>query len=685
MEEKRCYGCMAPSVGAAFCPHCGYPTDKENEPHQLRPGTVLQEKYLIGKVLGQGGFGITYLGWDLFREEIIAVKEYYPATQVTRDTARSNRVHCYTGSVSQAYLASKERFLREAQALSRLENVPSVVRIRDCFELNDTAYIVMEYVKGSNLYSYISMRGGRISFNETMNILKPVMDALTAVHSMGLIHRDLSPDNIMLHPTRGAILLDFGAVRDVTGANVDTPLAKSTEAILKHGFAPTEQYRTRGSLGPWTDVYALCATIYYCLTGCVPPEAVALLLGEERLDWSAVPGLNDAQRSVLAKGMAPTASQRYMSVEALLQDLTAASFPAPKPAPPENPKVTAKSAKKGKGKRLPLILGISGALIALGVFIRMVLPVPYTSPERPEIEMSDSVYANTNQDTTLPGLSIPTEDPYLTVPSEEPAEDPGIPSEEPEAEPEEPAPAQDSEPEDITAPRAEGAVEMTSIRCVYFSYTHSIATQGVDCTWNFDPITIAFSEELGFTEDSTEILIQDSGAQTLTDSGIQITWDGSIAYVDLPDSMPHGVYHIIIRQVNQGYENLDYVICSGEDGIYYPIDPPINTYGAGLYHAQSRLYLVRDNGGFSMTADSGQMSHFDDAKDICDVEYRSGTPYPSLSGESAALTVTEYYLYNDSSYYLIQLDEWYLAYNSDLGLHFRKNLTSDCHWNLAWA
>lgn len=315
MEEKRCFGCMAPSMDGPFCPYCGYPANKENEIHQLRPGTVLQEKYMVGKVLGQGGFGITYLGWDMDRGECIAVKEYYPATQVTRDTARGDRVHCYTDSMSQAYMASKARFLREARTLARLEHVPSVVRIRDCFELNETVYIVMEYVKGSNLYNYIAMRGGRLTFGETMNILSPIMDALTAVHTMGLIHRDLSPDNIMLHPTRGAILLDFGAVRDVAGADASTPLAKSTEAILKQGFAPMEQYQTRGSLGPWTDIYALCATIYYCLTGQVPPEAVARVLGEDALDWSSVPELNERQRAVLEKGMAVSAPQRYMSVD----------------------------------------------------------------------------------------------------------------------------------------------------------------------------------------------------------------------------------------------------------------------------------------------------------------------------------------------------------------------------------
>ena len=665
MEEKRCYGCMALSVGAAFCPHCGYPTSKDNEPHQLRQGTVLQDKYLIGKVLGQGGFGITYLGWDMERSECIAVKEYYPATQVTRDTARGDRVHCYTGILSDSYKASMARFLREAQALSRLENVPAVVKIRDCFDLNDTAYIVMEYITGSSLNGYIAMRGGRIGFWETMNILSPVMDALTAVHNMGLIHRDISPDNIVLHPTRGAVLLDFGSVRDVAGADVATPLPKSTEAILKHGFAPMEQYQTRGSLGPWTDVYALCATIYYCLTGRIPPEAVSRTLGEEILDWNAVPELNPRQRAVLEKGMAMAASQRYLSVSELLRDLAEASA-APRQAPAETPKTTPKD-KKNLPKKRPVILAVLGlTLCLLGAAIRLLVPQFQDSGREPA-RISDSVYTD-KKPQTAPDTSETTEPPK--APEPEDVTDP------------EPEDIAVPEREDVTAPKAEGAAKTVSTQTVYYSYTQKLADLGVDCTWNLNPLTIAFAKGLDFTESTTEVSVENSYGEELTDHGIRFTWEENIVYVTLPESMPHGVYHIIIRK---GSENLDYVLCSGISGEYYPISPSMNPYGAGLRHETSGLFLVRDSNGLSMTADGAKKTHFDSTTDICGVEYRSGVPYPSVTGETALLAITEYFIFDSGNAYLIQLDDWYLAYNSGQGLHFTKDLTADCHWYLNWA
>lgn len=665
METRRCYGCMAPASDAAYCPRCGYPADKENEPHQLRPGTVLQEKYLLGKVLGQGGFGITYLGWDLEREETIAVKEYYPATLVTRDTSHSDRIHCYSGSVSQAYLASKGRFLREAQALARLEDVPSVVRILDRFELNDTAYIVMEYVKGSSLYSYISMRGGRLDFGETMNILRPVMDALTAVHAMGLIHRDLSPDNIMLHPTRGAVLLDFGAVRDVTGADADKPLLKSTEAILKHGFAPVEQYRTRGSLGPWTDIYALCATVYYCLTGRVPPEAVARLMGEEQLDWDAVPGLTDRQRKVLDKGMAINAPQRYMSIPELLQDLTEASLPIGE----KTDTASGDGPGPSKLKRIAVFLGIGAVLISLGLCIRLLF-APKAGTEQEAPQMSDSAY----DDPSLP------EKPHLRPPTEEPTEPSDTPTE-PSETTEPPSEEELPEGDDITAPEAYGAKEMNGIQSVYYSTTHQISTAGVDCTWNLDPITIAFSEQLGFTEDSVRFEVCDASGQKRSDLGIQTTWDGSTVYVDLPNTLPHGVYHI---KVLQGTESLDYVICSGENGKYYPISQEYRFCDAGLKHQDSGLLLVRGEEGFSMTRNEQDKTRFTDSNDICCVEYRNGNPYPTVSGEPARLECIEYFQFDRGHMYLLKLDGWYLAYRADLGLYFTMDLDWNCHWSISW-
>lgn len=322
MEEKRCYGCMNLKSKESVCEHCGYDENIQNEIHQLPAGTVLKEQYMIGRVLGQGGFGITYLGWDMYLDIPVAIKEYFPSGTVMRETSVSMDVVSYSGDVGVRFRNNKERFLREAKMLARFSQVPEIVQIKNFFLANNTAYIVMEYVNGITLKQYVKKQGGKLSVSKTFSLMEPVIEALCKVHKSGLVHRDISPDNIMMLPEGRVKLLDFGAVRDVGDADVDQPLTKSTEAILKQGYAPIEQYQNRGSLGPWTDVYALCATIYFCLTGEVPPDAPERLLGDEEIDFKGlVPELTDRQVSVLGKGMELRAQERIASMDELYQKL----------------------------------------------------------------------------------------------------------------------------------------------------------------------------------------------------------------------------------------------------------------------------------------------------------------------------------------------------------------------------
>ncbi len=322
MEEKRCYGCMRLKSEAAICEYCGYDENTSNEQHQIPAGTILKEQYLIGKVLGQGGFGITYLGWDLYLDIPVAIKEYFPSGTVMRETETSMEVVSYSGDVGVRFRNNKERFMREAKMLARFSQVPEIVQVKNFFLANNTAYIVMEYVQGITLKQYVKEKGGRLSVEETLEYMKPVIGALRKVHKAGLVHRDISPDNIMMLPEGRMKLLDFGAVRDVGEAAVDKQLTKSTEAILKQGYAPIEQYQNRGSLGPWTDVYALCATIYYCLTGEVPPDAPERLLGEEEIAFKEqIPELSDVQAEVLKAGMALRIGERIASMDELYQKL----------------------------------------------------------------------------------------------------------------------------------------------------------------------------------------------------------------------------------------------------------------------------------------------------------------------------------------------------------------------------
>ena len=351
MEQHRCMGCMGITENAV-CEKCGWPMEKNNGPHQLPVGYVLRGQYTVGRVLGQGGFGITYLGWDSFLEIPVAIKEFYPNSMVSRECAVTARVHCFTEQVTPQYVMSKERFLREAKALARFEDEPAIVRIRNFFEENDTAYIVMEYVRGTNLAAYVNMRGGKLAPEEALRILRPVMEALAVVHEADLVHRDISPDNIMLHPRGGAKLLDFGAVRNVENAEAGKDMARSTEAILKHGFAPMEQYQSRGGLGPWTDEYALCATIYYCITGRIPEEAPRRMLEEIDPDWD-IPGLLPHQQKALSKGMALRARDRYATVRELI-DALFNETPVPEPTPDPKPKPVPKPRPKPEPKPKPM-------------------------------------------------------------------------------------------------------------------------------------------------------------------------------------------------------------------------------------------------------------------------------------------------------------------------------------------
>ena len=323
MESIRCPGCMREKTQRPLCEHCGYNEHIDNYAHQLPVGTMLRGRYQIGKVLGQGGFGITYIGWDQLRQMPVAIKEFYPKSLVGRENSRTNLVSTLEREGSEPFARGKEKFLKEAKTLARLNDIPEIVHIYNYFEENNTAYMVMEYLKGADLRRYVRMKGGRISLEKALTVMRPIMGALQRVHEESLVHRDISPDNIMLLPGGAIKLLDFGAAREVLNAAPDKQLSHSTEAVLKHGFAPIEQYQTSGTLGPWTDVYALTATMYYCLTGTVPPEVHKRLLEGALLQWTDVPGLTGEQIKTLEQAMAILPTDRIRSVKELEEALYA--------------------------------------------------------------------------------------------------------------------------------------------------------------------------------------------------------------------------------------------------------------------------------------------------------------------------------------------------------------------------
>lgn len=315
-SKNVCLYCFGTLDDKRVCLSCRKKADDTpNPPHHLPQRTMLNEKYLIYKALGEGGFGITYLAWDISCGLKVAVKEYYPSGYVNR-MPRSNQVIINSKQNQAASNRGLKRFIEEAKTLAKIKNLPGIVSVRDFFSANGTAYIVMEYLDGISLKKYIQRKGGKLPCDEILAILRPVMDSLVSVHKLGLIHRDISPDNIIITKKNEVKLIDFGAAKQ---SNMD---GKSLSIVLKQGFAPEEQYRTHGEQGPWTDIYALGVTIYYAVCGSLPPESIQRLYKDTIVRPSEKgAAISPTQESALMKSLAVYARHRYQDVTQMITGL----------------------------------------------------------------------------------------------------------------------------------------------------------------------------------------------------------------------------------------------------------------------------------------------------------------------------------------------------------------------------
>lgn len=292
----------------------------EENLHCLRKGTRLIGRYTIERVLGQGGFGITYLGIDELHEKKVAIKEFFPQGIVTRNIEYEDAVTVTFVGEKDNYNKGKEKFLKEARIMARFSKDEGIVKAQDFFEINNTAYIVMEYLEGITLKQYLR-ENERIEPEELLELFVPLIESLDEIHSQGLIHRDISPDNIMVLLGGKIKLMDFGAARDYTDFG-----EKSLSLILKPGYAPPEQYQTHGVQGPWTDIYALCATMYKCLTGENPPDAIERVMDDNLKEISefGIPVSKQMEETII-KGMSISARNRYQNIEEFCEDLYALS------------------------------------------------------------------------------------------------------------------------------------------------------------------------------------------------------------------------------------------------------------------------------------------------------------------------------------------------------------------------
>ena len=288
----------------------------EENLHCLRKGTRLIGHYTIEGVLGQGGFGITYLGIDELHEKKVAIKEFFPQGIVTRNIEYQDTVTVTFVGEKDNYEKGKERFLKEARTMAKFSKDEGIVKALDFFEINNTAYIVMEYLEGITLKQYLR-ENQRIAPEDLIELLVPLIESLDEIHSQGMIHRDISPDNIMVLPDGRIKLMDFGAARDYTEFG-----EKSLSIVLKPGYAPPEQYQTHGIQGPWTDIYALCATMYKCITGENPPDAIDRVIDDHLKKISefgiVIPPQEEA---AIIKGMSVSAKGRYQDIKDFCEDL----------------------------------------------------------------------------------------------------------------------------------------------------------------------------------------------------------------------------------------------------------------------------------------------------------------------------------------------------------------------------
>ena len=320
MEVRRCMKCMHPlTAGETVCPECGRAYGSANaETFALKPGTILEGKYLVGEMLGQGGFGITYIGFDLLLEQKVAIKEYYPMS--TGMVSREGHSTVVWSSAMMGKTGTQkgfDSFLKEARKMAKLGGIPGVVGVKSVFIQNETAYIVMDFIEGETLLKKLQ-KNGPMDFDSCVKLMTPIMQALAEVHEHGIIHRDISPDNIMVRPDGKLILLDLGAAKDLDIQGNDGSV-QSSQMVAKHGFSPIEQYSKSGKVGPWTDIYAMAATIYYCCTGILPPPATDRTIDDT---LACQPLLTQAQFDILADCMRMRPQDRPQSMDTLLQMLT---------------------------------------------------------------------------------------------------------------------------------------------------------------------------------------------------------------------------------------------------------------------------------------------------------------------------------------------------------------------------
>ena len=252
-----CINCMREKSNAGVCPHCGFDEGKyESAPHHLPPRSILGGKFLLGRVIGESDFGITYIGWDLNLDLKLAIKEYYPSGFATRTSTTTTTVTPFYGEKTEFFTNGRSHFVNQAKTLAKFYSLPGIVSMRDFFLENGTAYIIMEFVEGETFKQHLTRIGGKMPVDTAFDLMRPLLRSLSEIHAAGYFHRDICQDNIMITPDGNAKLIGFGATRDdLDSGNRRFPM------LFHPGYSPEEHYFASGQQGP------CCPLAKYCSSG----------------------------------------------------------------------------------------------------------------------------------------------------------------------------------------------------------------------------------------------------------------------------------------------------------------------------------------------------------------------------------------------------------------------------------
>lgn len=318
--KSLCENCFS-EITSEPCPVCGCsPQDHISDPTVLSSGSVLQGRYAVGRVIGKGGFGVTYLAYDIKHDEKIAVKEYYPYGIALRNP-ESTIVSVSTEEAADIFKSGAEKFYDEARLVAAFNGNPSIVSVYDFFYENDTVYYTMEYLEGQTLKGLVE-KNGIITAAQAVYIAEKVSSALMTAHSANILHRDVSPDNIMICNDGKVKLLDFGAARQVV-ANA----SQSLSVILKQGFAPLEQYQKKGRQGPWTDIYSLGATLYFALTKDIPDDPMTRFESDDEYSSNKY-SIEQPLWEIIRKATMLRIEDRYSNIFEFRSDLASSGITA---------------------------------------------------------------------------------------------------------------------------------------------------------------------------------------------------------------------------------------------------------------------------------------------------------------------------------------------------------------------